>query len=69
MGAMVRRRDGARAAVVFVCGLLISCGGDNMGQSNIKELLKQDGKVGTGAEAAPGRQVQAVTSTAASVGP
>ena len=46
--------------MLVFCGavLLISCGGDNMGQSNIKELIKQDAKVGTGAEAVPGRQVQ-----------
>ena len=28
-----------------------------MGKSNVKELMKQDSKVGTGAEAVPGRQV------------
>ena len=54
----MRRCDGAVAVLVVVCGLVISCGGDNMGQSNIKELIKQDTKVGTGAEAASGRQVQ-----------
>jgi len=52
------RASGSASAVLLVCGLLISCGGDNMGQSNIKELLKQDAKVGTGTEAVPGRQVQ-----------
>jgi FKBP-type peptidyl-prolyl cis-trans isomerase FkpA len=47
-------------AVLFgmACGLLISCGGDTMGQSNIKELIKQDSKVGAGAEAAAGRLVR-----------
>jgi FKBP-type peptidyl-prolyl cis-trans isomerase FkpA len=47
-------------AVLFsmACGLLISCGGDTMGQSNIKELIKQDSKAGTGAEAAAGRLVR-----------
>jgi FKBP-type peptidyl-prolyl cis-trans isomerase FkpA len=56
-GAM--RARGA-IAVLLLCGvvLVISCGGDNMGQSNIKELIKQDAKVGTGAEAVPGRQVR-----------
>jgi FKBP-type peptidyl-prolyl cis-trans isomerase len=36
---------------------VISCGGDNVGHSNIKELIRQDAKVGSGAEALPGRQV------------
>ena len=29
-----------------------------MGHSNITQLMRQDGKTGTGAEAVPGRQVQ-----------
>ena len=44
--------------VVILCGLAAACGGNNMGHSNITELLKQDAKAGTGAEAVPGRQVQ-----------
>ena len=48
----------AMGAVLLLCGVLTSCGGDNMGQSNITQLMKQDAKTGTGAEAGPGRQVQ-----------
>ena len=47
-----------KGASLLLCGLLAACGDDNMGQSNITELLKQDAKVGTGAEAAPGREVE-----------
>lgn len=47
----------ATVAFVLLCGLTLACGGDNMGQSNVKELIRQDGKVGTGTEAVPGRQV------------
>jgi len=45
---------GAMGAAILLCGVLTSCGGDNMGH----QLMKQDAKAGTGAEAAPGRQVQ-----------
>jgi FKBP-type peptidyl-prolyl cis-trans isomerase FkpA len=55
---MARRGMTVLFSVAAICGLLISCGGDNnMGQSNIKEMIKQDAKVGTGTEAVPGRQV------------
>jgi len=55
---MERGARGAMGAALLLCGVLTSCGGDNMGQSNITQLMKQDTKTGTGAEAAPGRQVQ-----------
>jgi FKBP-type peptidyl-prolyl cis-trans isomerase FkpA len=42
-------------ATLLLCGVLTSCSGDNM---NITQLMRQDAKVGTGAEAVPGRQVQ-----------
>src|SRR5437763_1513218 len=38
--------------------LLAACAGDNMGHSNITQLMKQDVKTGTGAEATAGRRVQ-----------
>jgi len=44
-------------ALALLCCVIAACGGDNMGKSNVKELMKQDSKVGTGAEAVPGRQV------------
>jgi hypothetical protein len=56
MGA--RGAKGAMGAALLLCGVLTSCGGDNMGQSNITQLMKQDAKTGTGAEAAQGQQVQ-----------
>src|SRR5882672_7584376 len=43
--------------VLIAAGMVAACG-DNMGHSNITQLMKQDVKAGTGAEAAPGRQVQ-----------
>src|SRR5438093_592537 len=48
---------GAMGAVVVAC-VAAACAGDNMGHSNITQLMKQDVKTGTGPEAAPGRQVQ-----------
>ena len=45
------------SALGAACILVTACGGDTMGQSNIKELIREDAKVGTGAEAVPGRQV------------
>jgi FKBP-type peptidyl-prolyl cis-trans isomerase len=55
---MARRSTAVLVALVLTGGLLISCGGDNMGHSSITALIKQEAKAGTGAEAAPGRQVQ-----------
>ena len=49
---------GGMGATLLLCGVLTSCGGDNMGHSNITQLMRQDAKIGTGAEAVPGRQVQ-----------
>src|SRR5262249_42029906 len=48
-----------RAIALVATGVLVTAcgGGDTMGQSNIKELIRQDAKVGTGTEAVPGRQV------------
>jgi FKBP-type peptidyl-prolyl cis-trans isomerase FkpA len=51
--------------LALALGLAAGCGGStttegtgqNMGQSNITELQRQDGRVGTGNEAAAGRQV------------
>src|SRR5262245_46613867 len=43
-------------ALVAAC-VVAACAGDNMGHSNITQLMKQDVKTGTGAEATPGRQV------------
>jgi FKBP-type peptidyl-prolyl cis-trans isomerase len=43
--------------LIVVC-MLGACAGDNMGHSNITTLIKQDVKVGAGAEATPGRRVQ-----------
>src|SRR5215813_10183045 len=64
MGCGVRMMPrGAKAAMrgtfapVLLCCLMLACAGDNMGHSNIKELMKQDAKVGSGTEAVPGRQV------------
>jgi FKBP-type peptidyl-prolyl cis-trans isomerase len=45
-----------RAILVAAC-VLAACAGDNMGQSNITQLMKQDVKAGSGAEATPGREV------------
>jgi len=55
---MVPRCERAAVGLLLLCGLVTACGGDNMGQSNIKEMIKQDAKVGTGTEAVPGRQVR-----------
>src|SRR5712691_11153943 len=48
---------GAIGAVVVAC-VVTACAGDNMGHSNITQLMKQDVKTGTGTEATPGRRVQ-----------
>jgi len=55
-----RRAKSAKCAVgtLIVACVLSACAGDNMGHSNITTLIKQDVKVGTGAEATPGRRVQ-----------
>ena len=52
--------SGARGALgaLMMAFALYACAGDNMGHSNITTLMKQDVKVGTGAEATPGRNVQ-----------
>src|SRR5262249_25692434 len=47
-----------RVATALLISVLAACGGDNMGQSNITQLMKQDVKAGTGEEATPGRRVQ-----------
>src|SRR5437667_7548168 len=44
--------------LMLVCVVGAACAGDNMGRSNITQLMKQDVKAGTGTEATPGRQVQ-----------
>ena len=51
---------GARSAgaALIMAFALCACAGDNMGQSNITTLMKQDVKTGTGTEATPGRNVQ-----------
>jgi len=41
---------------IFSLMLVAACGGDTEG-TNVTELIKQDGKVGTGAEAVAGRNV------------
>ena len=48
----------ACATMLVLCGLSAACGDNNMGQSTITQLVRQDARAGTGAEAAPGRQVQ-----------
>jgi FKBP-type peptidyl-prolyl cis-trans isomerase FkpA len=45
-------------SVLIAAGMVAACAGDNMGHSNITQLMKQDVKAGTGTEASPGRQVQ-----------
>jgi FKBP-type peptidyl-prolyl cis-trans isomerase FkpA len=47
-----------RVAMALLISVLAACGGGNMGQSNITQLMKQDVKTGTGDEATPGRRVQ-----------
>jgi FKBP-type peptidyl-prolyl cis-trans isomerase FkpA len=47
-----------RVATALLISVLAACGGGNMGQSNITQLMKQDVKAGTGDEATPGRRVQ-----------
>jgi len=47
-----------RVSTALLISVLVACGGDNMGQSNITQLMKQDVKPGTGAEASPGGRVQ-----------
>jgi FKBP-type peptidyl-prolyl cis-trans isomerase len=44
--------------VLIAACLLAACAGDNMGQSKITQLMKQDVKAGTGAEATSGRRVR-----------
>ena len=46
-----------RVATALLISALAACGGDNMGHSNITQLMKQDVKTGTGAEAMPGQRV------------
>jgi FKBP-type peptidyl-prolyl cis-trans isomerase len=48
---------GAIGAAVLFAAFAAACGGDNMGHSNITQLLKQDVKTGTGTEATAGRRV------------
>ena len=48
---------GAIGAAVLLAAFAAACGGDNMGHSNITQLLKQDVKTGTGTEATAGRRV------------
>ena len=48
----------ATLGVLVMTFALCACTGDNMGHSNTTTLMKQDVKVGTGAEAAQGRNVQ-----------
>ena len=43
-----------RVATALLISVFAACGGDNM---NITQMVKQDVKVGTGAEATPGRRV------------
>lgn len=45
-----------RAALLLLACVVAACG-DNMGHSNITQLMKQDVKTGTGAEATSGRRV------------
>jgi FKBP-type peptidyl-prolyl cis-trans isomerase FkpA len=47
-----------RVATALLISLLAACSGDNMGRSNITQLMKQDVKTGSGVEATPGRRVQ-----------
>ena len=65
-GATVRWCDGAMvrrvAAVALVAFLAAGCGGSTesggtVAESNVTQLVKQDGKAGAGAEAQSGRQV------------
>src|SRR6267378_1344454 len=44
--------------VLIAACVVAACGGDNMGHSNITQLMKQDVKAGAGAEATSGRRVQ-----------
>jgi FKBP-type peptidyl-prolyl cis-trans isomerase len=46
-----------RVAMALLISVLAACGGDNMGHSNITQLVKQDVKTGTGAEATAGQRV------------
>jgi FKBP-type peptidyl-prolyl cis-trans isomerase FkpA len=46
-----------RVATALLISVFAACSGGNMGQSNITQLMKQDVKIGTGAEATPGRRV------------
>ena len=55
MGA--KGAKGAIGAAVLFAAFAAACGGDNMGHSNITQLLKQDVKTGTGTEATAGRRV------------
>ncbi|HKC57069.1 MAG TPA: FKBP-type peptidyl-prolyl cis-trans isomerase [Vicinamibacterales bacterium] len=45
------------AGLLLVACVVAACGGGNMGRSNISDLMKQDVKAGTGAEATSGRRV------------
>ena len=54
----MKRVSTAAVATLIVACAIGACAGDNMGHSNITTLMKQDVKVGTGAEATPGRRVQ-----------
>ena len=57
-GAMgAKGAKGAIGAAVLFAAFAAACGGDNMGHSNITQLLKQDVKTGTGTEATAGRRV------------
>lgn len=47
-----------KRVTALLISVLAACGGGNMGQSNITQLMKQDVKTGTGDEATPGRRVQ-----------
>ena len=46
-----------RVATALLISVLAACSGDNMGHSNITQLVKQDVKTGTGTEAMPGQRV------------
>jgi len=56
-GATYNQPMRAALLLLLVTCVVAACGGDNMGRSNITQLMKQDVKPGTGAEATPGRQV------------
>jgi FKBP-type peptidyl-prolyl cis-trans isomerase FkpA len=56
-GATYNHPMRAALLLLLVACVVAGCGGDNMGRSNITQLMKQDVTTGTGAEATPGRQV------------